>query len=173
MHDGSNLRADELTCTSQAMYIVQQVGEFPKAHENEGPWSGEKAALMYEKLGVALRKHFGNLRTLHVVEDGDAKGFQSAKGKRQKRKEKITSWQLPPHSRGRMPLDFCLWDEIDHRTLDKWTHENESIASYKKRLDLTTKCSPKTLIKNCLAKMKGDIQATVDSWGAHTKQLLD
>lgn len=45
-------------------------------HENEGRWNGEKAKLMYQKLGAALRKHYGMLRTFHVVEDGDTKGFR-------------------------------------------------------------------------------------------------
>lgn len=68
-----------------------------------------------------------------------------------------------------MPLDFCLWDEIENRTLAKRTHENEGMASYKKRLNITAKRLPKQLIRNCLAKMKENIQATIDSKGAHTQ----
>ena len=68
-----------------------------------------------------------------------------------------------------MPLDFCLWDEIEGRTLGKRANENEGMASYKKRLNLTAKRLPKNLIKNCLGKMKGNLKATVASQGGHTQ----
>ena len=81
--------------------------------------------------------------------------------------QKIKSWRLPPHSLGRMPLGYCLWDEIATRVLKKWAGENESMASYKKRFNLTTKRLPRALIMNCIGKAKGNLTATVSSEGNH------
>ena len=138
-------------------------------HENEGPWYGEKAKQMYEKLGDALRRHYGEKCFYRVVEDGDPKGFQSGKGIEAKRSQKIRSWKLPPHSPGLMPLDFCLWNEIEGRTLGKRGHDNEGMTSYKRRLNLTAKRLPRSIIKNCLGKMKENLKATVASKGSHTR----
>ena len=84
------------------------------------------------------------------LEDGDSKGFQSSKGVKAKKEEKIESWKLSPHTPGMMPLDYSLWNEIEGRTLAKRAYENESPASYKKRLCITAKRLPKSLVKNLL-----------------------
>ena len=68
-----------------------------------------------------------------------------------------------------MPLDYSLWQEIETRVLAKRGHENESLQSYKRRLHITAKRLPKSLIHNVLKKMKENIQATVDSQGKSTK----
>lgn len=138
-------------------------------HVNEGRWNGAKAAEMYSKLGDALRAHYGQKRVFRVVEDGDPQGFQSRTGKEAKALQKIESWKLPPHTPSWMPLDFCLWDEIERRTLAKRGHDEESAHAYKVRLHLTAKRLPKTLVKNCLVKMKSNIAATVESQGKHTQ----
>jgi len=101
------------------------------------------------------------------VEDGDPKGFQSSKGKKAKKEEKIRSWLLPPHSPGLMPLDYSLWNEVEGRTLNKKGHEKESLASYKKRLNLTAKRLPRKLVKKTVGKMKGNFAAIVKSGGGH------
>ena len=138
-------------------------------HESPKPWNGQKAAAMYAKLGEALRNHYGPKRSYHVVEDGDTKGFQSSLGKKANADQKIKSWMLPPRSPGWMPLDFCLWDEIEMRVLQKRSHETETLSSYKKRLCLTAKRLPRNLIQNTLGKIKANIQATIDSSGHHTE----
>ena len=138
-------------------------------HVNEGPWNGEKAALMYHQLGLALRKTWGNKHKHRVVEDGDSKGFQSSKGKVAKAEEKIESWMLPPRTPGWMPLDFCLWDEIEARMLDGKSSATESRAAYKARLRRTAMRLPKQLVKNCLSKMKSNILATQAAKGKSTK----
>eukprot|EP00973_Karenia_brevis_P073575 10223221-Karenia_brevis.AAC.1 len=111
-------------------------------HENEGPWNGSRAALMYERLGAALRNHYGDKRSFRIVEDGDTKGFQSNKGKAAKKEQKIDPWVLPPRSPGWMPLDFSLWEEIETRVLAKRGYENEPVESYKRRLSITAKRLP-------------------------------
>jgi hypothetical protein len=136
--------------------------------ENVGNWNGAKAAAMYKKLGQALRARYGDLPFFRVVEDGDPKGFQSSKGKKAKKEQKIRSWTLPPHSPGLMPLDYSLWNEVECRTLNKNGYEKESLASYKKRLNLTAKRLPRKLVKNTVGKMKGNLAAIVKSGGGHS-----
>ena len=86
------------------------------------------------------------------LEDGDSKGFQSSKGVKAKKEEKIESWKLSPHTPGM--IDYSLWNEIEGRTLAKRAYENESLTSYKKRLCITAKRLPKSLVKNVLAIYK-------------------
>ena len=138
-------------------------------HENPGRWTGSAAAAMYERLGDALRRHYGDLPFFRVVEDGDPKGFQSRKGIKAKQVQKIRSWTLPPHSPGLMPLDFSLWDEIEGRVLAKRKIEDESMTSYKKRLNLTAKRLPRRAIDKCVGEMKQNLRATVRSQGGHTR----
>lgn len=137
-------------------------------HENVGAWNGAKATAMYKKLGQALRERYGELPFFRVVEDGDPKGFQSSKGKKAKKEEKIRSWTLPPHSPGLMPLDYSLWHEVESRTLNKKGYEKESLASYKKRLNLTAKRLPRKLVKDTIGKMRGNLAAIVKSEGGHS-----
>ncbi len=53
--------------------------------------------------------------------------------------------------------------------MSKPGHNNESYESYNKRLKLTAQRLPKELVKKCLLKMKGNIEATVASGGGHTE----
>ena len=103
-----------------------------------------------------------------VVEDGDPKGFQSGKGIRAKKSQKIRSWTLPPHSPGLMPLDFSLWDEIEGRVLSKRKLKDESMVSYKKRLNLTAKRLPRSLSQTCVGQLQENLRVTVNSAGGHT-----
>lgn len=69
-----------------------------------------------------------------------------------------------------MPLDYALWNQIETRTLAKRGNTaGESLASYKKRLNITAKRLPKTIVKKCLAKMKENIQAIYNAEGSFTK----
>jgi hypothetical protein len=142
-------------------------------HVNTTPWNGQTAADMYDKLGEALRATWGNKRSFRVVEDGDTKGYQSGLGKKAKARQRIESWMLPPRSPGWMPLDFCLWDEIEGRALKKKVTMTESKDAYLARLRRVALSLPPALVKSCLAKMKSNIDATVASEGATTKSLLD
>ena len=103
-----------------------------------------------------------------VVDDGDTKGFQSNAGKAAKRQAKIKSLKLPPRSPGWMPLDFCIWREIEARVLRKEGNDKESFQDYKKRLAITAKRLPAKLVRSCLTKTKANIAATVTSKGRHT-----
>eukprot|EP00974_Lingulodinium_polyedra_P113737 11012966-Lingulodinium_polyedra.AAC.1 len=77
--------------------------------------------------------------------------------------------KLPPRSPGWMPLDFCLWDEIEDRVLRKQVRADEPIEAYKKRLAITAKRLPATLVHNCLRRMTANIEETVASRGRHTR----
>ena len=68
-----------------------------------------------------------------------------------------------------MPLDYSLWDEIEGRVLAKRKIEDESLTSYKRRLHLTARRLPRTLVQKCVSKMKGNLMATVASRGDHTR----
>ncbi len=67
-----------------------------------------------------------------------------------------------------MPLDYSLWHEVESRTLNKKGRENESLASYKKRLNLTAKRLPRKVVKKTISKMKGNLAAIVKSEGGHS-----
>ena len=69
-------------------------------------------------------------RVFRVVEDGDKKGFQSGLGKEAKAEQKMQSWMLPPRSPALMPLDFCLWSEIEERTLKNTGGDQETRSQY-------------------------------------------
>ena len=86
---------------------------------------------MHAALGKSMRKRYGEKRKFSVVEDGDTKGFQSSKGKQAKLQEHIRSWMLPPRSLGLMPLDYCLWNEMEDRALSQNGHE-QIICMYPK-----------------------------------------
>ena len=78
-----------------------------------GRWNGEEAAAMYADLRASMVRAGGEKRFFRVVEDGDRKGYQSSAGKKAKKTESIVSWQLPPRTPQWMPLDFCIWHEIE------------------------------------------------------------
>ncbi len=81
----------------------------------------------------------------------------------------MDSWMLGPHSHGLMPLDFCLWDEIEERTLAEKTRGTDAQATYAKRPRQTALRLPKALVTNCLGKMKENVEAMVAAGGKHTE----
>ena len=68
-----------------------------------------------------------------------------------------------------MPLDFCLWGEIEARVLAKRERAHASMEEYKKRLAITAKRLPRQMLHNCLGRIKTDIAETVNSRGRHTR----
>ena len=124
---------------------------------------------MHAKLGDVLCAQYVDLSFFRVVEDGDTSGCQSGKGIDATRAHIIPAWKLPPHSHGRMPLDFCLWDETERRALPKRAVEDERATAYEARLKLTAKRLSSAVIQNSLGKMKESLQALVDSEGGHTQ----
>ena len=123
---------------------------------------------MYKDLGVALRRFWGKKRAYRVVEDGDPKGYQSNKGIAAKASEKIQPWKLPPRSPEWMPLDYSLWKEIENRMLaDDSVTGTESREEWLARLRRTAMGLPRDYVKSVLLKMKGNIEATVESQGKH------
>ena len=135
---------------------------------NEGRWCGKQAVKMYTALGKALRKEYGTASSFTVVEDGDTKGYKSNVGLEAKKKEKIKTMDLPPRSPGMMPLDYCLWDEIEGRVLEKRVPGDESKEQYLKRLRSAALRLPRDLVKNTVLRMKANIKATKDALGKNT-----
>ena len=138
-------------------------------HENKKPWSGVAAAAMYAELGKVLRATWGNKRKFRVVEDGDREGFQSWAGRGAKDAERIESWKLPPRSPDLMPLDFCLWDAVEDKTISKSNVVGESLSAYKTRLKRAASRLPKTLVRGCLQSMGKRIQEVIKCKGKHVK----
>jgi hypothetical protein len=138
-------------------------------HESKKPWNGKAAAIMYRELGQKLRRAWGQRSSYRVVEDGDPKGFQSNKGIKSKKQANIVSWKLPPRTPEWMPLDFCLWHEIEERLYKQKVKGRESLASFKARLRRTALSLPKALVAKCLASMKKRIRMTVKEKGRHLK----
>ena len=61
-----------------------------------------------------------------------------------------------------------MWHEVESRTLNKKGYEKESLASYKKRLNLTAKRLPRKLVNDTIGKMRGNLAAIVKSEGGHS-----
>lgn len=135
---------------------------------NQARWCGKQAVIMYTALGKALRKEYPTASSFTVVEDGDTKGYKSNLGLEAKKKEKIKTMTLPPRSPGMMPLDYCLWDEIEDRVLEKEVPDDETKQQYMQRLRMTALRLPQDLVKNTVMRMKANIKATKDSKGKNT-----
>ena len=115
-----------------------------------------------------LRSEYGTPSSFTIVEDGDTKGYKSNLGIEATKKEKITTMTLPHRSPGWMPLDYCLWDAIEERVLDKVVPHDEAKEQYLKRLRQTALRLPQDLVKNAVLRMKANIKATYDSSGKTT-----
>lgn len=138
-------------------------------HVNTNKWCGDTAVVMYSALGKVLRKVWGDKRSYRIIEDGDRKGFQSTKGKDAKADQKIVSMTLPPRSPDIMPLDYCLWDEIEDRVCAKTVTGKETVTQYKRRLCNVAKKIPAKTINKCLLQMKKRVAAIIDAKGKHIK----
>ena len=68
-----------------------------------------------------------------------------------------------------MPLDYCLWSEIERRMLEADVKGTESKVQYVERLRRTAMTLPKSLVRNAIGKLHGRIQQTFDSKGKHIK----
>lgn len=66
-------------------------------------------------------------------------------------------------------MDFCLWDEIEGRVLEKDCGRRETAKSYQARLRRTAMRLPRSMIRKCLQSMRKRIVATVDAKGGHIK----
>ena len=136
-------------------------------HVNMKPWGGAGAEAMYKDLGNTLRKTCGNKRKYRVVEDGDPKGFQSTRGIAEKARQKIESWKLPVRSPEWMPLDFCLWHEIEERFYAKAPSHDETKKQFLKRLRSIAMRLPRQLVRKCLLSMRKRIHMTIEAKGRH------
>jgi len=138
-------------------------------HVNQKPWCGAAAEDMYKNLGKALRKTCGNKRKYRVIEDGDPKGFQSGKGIAEKVKQKIESMKLPVRSPEWMPLDFCLWHEIEERLYAKAPNYDETKKQFLKRLRSIALRLPRQMVRKCLLSMRKRIHMTIEAKGDHIR----
>ena len=133
-------------------------------------FGASEAEAMYADLGKALRKVWGPKRKFRVVEDGDRKGFQSGKGKDEKKAQKIESWGLPVRTPEWMPLDFSLWAEIEERVLGNHNYTDETAKAYKARVRRVAATLSRPMVKRVLARVPEQIVATDEAKGKHLKR---
>ena len=66
-----------------------------------------------------------------------------------------------------MPLDYCLWTEIERRMLEANISGTETKAQYVARLRQTALRLPKGLVKKAVGQMRDRIHETFASKGKH------
>ena len=135
-----------------------------------GSWNGSAAAAMYSgPLLKSLQRKWPGRRRFTIVEDGDRTGNQSGKGKTAKAAAGIKAMTLPPRTPSWMPLDYALLTLVDDR-LDKCAPEGtETKDAYLARLSKCARALPRSLVRRVLARMKENIQGTIDARGYHAK----
>ena len=66
-----------------------------------------------------------------------------------------------------MPLDYCLWSEIERRMLDADISGTETKAQYVARLRQTALRLPRGLVRKAVDQMQGRIEETFSCKGKH------
>ena len=136
----------------------------------EKTWNGTTAARMYKgPLVKALQKTWGKRRQYCIVEDGDRKGNQSGKGLAAKREVKVRAMTLPPRTPSWMPLDYAVWTAIEKAMDETAPHGTESKQEHLARLEKCARSLPRGFVRKVIARMKGNIQGTIDADGYHAK----
>ena len=116
-----------------------------------------------------LTRAWGRRRQYRIVEDGDRKGNQSAKGIEAKRKAHIEALTLPPRTPSLMPLDYSLWAAILDRMDETAPGGTETKGDYVKRLAQAAHGLPRGYVRKVLERMKANLVAIVDAKGGHPK----
>jgi hypothetical protein len=118
-------------------------------------WSGEAAADLYRgPIIKALKRYRGQKAHYKILEDNDATGYKSNKGKAAKQELKIRPLKFPRYSPDLNPLDFALWSEVERRMGKHKVSGNESVSKFKARLRRTAMNIPATVIKKMTASIK-------------------
>ena len=139
-------------------------------HIVEKSWNGASAADMYKgPLRNALRKTWGKRKRYTIVEDGDRKGNQSGKGVAAKREAKIRAMTLPPRTPAWMPLDYAVWTAIENAMDSTAPEGKESRGDHLARLEKCARSLPRGFVRKVIARMKGNIQGTIDARGFHAQ----
>ncbi len=78
-------------------------------HYLEGPWSGESAVNLYNKvIAPALATHHGKKRQYNTLEDNDPTGYKSKVAKDAEADSQILPIEFPTCSPDLNPCDFSL-----------------------------------------------------------------
>jgi hypothetical protein len=139
-------------------------------HVLEKNWCGAVAADMYSgPLLRSLKRTWGEKRHYTIVEDGDLKGNQSGLGIKAKEAAHIRAMTLPPRTPSWMPLDFSIWAKIE-AAMDKTAPEGtETKADFIARLARCARTLPRSVVREALGRMKGNIQGVIDARGYYAK----
>ena len=129
----------------------------PNKKLTQAEWT---AAVRSGKLTGAIRKLKPELPKgpWHVICDNE-KFLHANESKKAYAARPLKMWHIPPRSPDLMPLDYSLWNEVESRTLDKKGHEEEPLASYKKRLNLTAKRLPRKLVQDTFDKLAAIVKS--------------
>ena len=101
-------------------------------------WTGEEAAKLYQGAIIkTLKKARGVKPKYHVFEDNDPTGYKSKAGMKAKAELGIDAIPMPVFSPDLNPLDFCLWEEITRRMVERQPKHVETVKEFKKRMRMT------------------------------------
>ena len=111
-----------------------------------------------------MRK-WGRRSRYTIVEDGDRKGNTSGKGIKAKARAKIYAMTLPPRTPSLMPLDYAIWYRIITKVMEDAPEGKETKDEFLARLRTIATSLPKGYVKSVIGRMRGNVQALVDSKG--------
>ena len=132
-------------------------------------WNGQVAAEMYKgPIMKILKKKHGIKPSYLIAEDNDPTGYKSSKAMAAKCSLKIKTVAWPRYSPDLMPLDFCLWNDINKRMDETSPKGYESVKAFKARLRRTALRTPMKTVRAAIEAMKSRAQRI---WEAKGKDI--
>ena len=90
-------------------------------------------------------------------------------GLKAKESAHIDAMTLPPRTPSWMPLDFSVWAKIED-AMDKTAPEGtEKKGDFIARLARCARSLPRSVVRDALDRMKGNIQGVIDARGYYAK----
>ena len=118
-------------------------------------WNGQVAADMYKGPIInTLKRVRGAKPSYLIAEDNDPIGYKSGKRIAEKRQLKINTVTWPRYSPDLMPLDFCLWEDINDRMEMNAPKGYESAVAYKTRLRREALRTSTSIVRKAVEAMR-------------------
>ena len=103
-----------------------------------------------------------------MLEDNDPVGYKSSKALRAKKELGFKVMPLPRYSPDLNPLDYFLWDDIEHRVAASAPKsKRESIDEFKRRLRKTAFATSRAKVAKAVGHLKKRIAAVYKAKGGH------
>lgn len=129
-------------------------------------WNGEVAASLYKgPIMRALKKHRGQKRHYHVLEDNDPTGYKSRKAQVAKADLGIHAVQFPRYSPDLNPLDFSLWMAIEQRVAQRTPDHTETVSAFKIRLRRVAMRLPEAIVCKAVESLPRRVKAVIAAKG--------